>query len=353
MGKGARLKRVIIFLVLLVSLLATLISCKIPATPGPTATATDPNAIFTAVAQTGEAIRLGKGEDVPTLLPGAFIKTSVASTKTPPPVGTQTTPTVTLTSTNTPLSTIASAPGEDMAEFVEDVTAPDGSAFQPGASFVKTWRLKNSGTSIWTQTYTIVFIDGSLMGASAAVPLPNDVTPGETVDISVELIAPQDEGSHRGEWKLKNTNGQLFGVGIEADEPFWVDILVSESGSPGSTPNPGTTPNSGATRGVFENIIFSVDQADVSGNCPHTFTFTARFTLKDAAAITQQLEAVAPTFAFEIKLPPPVTRNLTAGEHTAVYELKFYNDIQGWARLIFSKPEGVKSNQVNFQLDCQ
>jgi hypothetical protein len=163
----------------------------------------------------------------------------------------------------------------------------------------------------------------------------------------VDLIAPQEEGSHNGDWKLKNSNDQLFGVGIEADEPFWVDILVSESGSPGSTPNPGTT------RGVFENVVFSVDQADVSGNCPHTFTFTARFTLKDAAAVTHQLEAAAPNFAFEIKLPPPVTRNLTAGEHTAVYELKFYNDIQGWARLIFSKPEGVKSNQVNFQLDCQ
>jgi hypothetical protein len=341
------LKRIIIFFVLLVSLSAILISCKIPATPGPTATATDPNAIFTAAAQTGEAIRLGKGENVPTLLPGAFIKTSVAPTRTPPPVGTQTTPTVTLTSTNTPLSTIASAPGEDKAEFVEDVTVPDGYAFQPGASFVKTWRLKNSGTSTWTRTYTIVFIDGSLMGAQAAVPLPNNVPPGETIDISVDLIAPQEEGSQRGDWKLKNTNGQLFGVGIEADEPFWVDILVSESGSPGSTPNPG------ATRGVFENVVFSVDQADVSGNCPHTFTFTARFTLKDAAAVTHQLEAAAPNFAFEIKLPPPVTRNLTAGEHTAVYKLKFDNDIQGWVRLIFSKPEGVKSNHVNFQLDCQ
>ena len=334
-------------MVLLVSLSAILISCKIPATPGPTATATNPNAVFTSAAQTGEAIRLGKGEDVPTLLPGAFIKTSVAPTPTPPPVGTQTTPTVTLTATNTPLSTIASAPDEDKAEFVKDVTVLDGSAFQPGASFVKTWRLENSGTSTWTRNYTIVFIDGSLMGASAAVPLPNDVPPGETIDISVDLIAPQEEGGHSGDWKLKNSNGQLFGVGFEADEPFWVDILVSESGSPGSTPNPG------ATRGVFENVVFSVDQADVSGNCPHTFIFTARFTLKDAAAVTHQLEAAAPNFAFEIKLPPPVTRNLTAGEHTAVYELKFDNDIQGWARLDFSKPEGVKSNQVNFQLDCQ
>ena len=341
------MKRIIIFLVLLVSLSAILISCKIPATPGPTATATDPNAIFTAAAQIGEAIRLGKGEDVPTLRPGAFIKTSVAPTRTPPPVGTQTTPTVTLTSTNTPLSTIASAPGEDKAEFVEDVTVLDGSAFQPGASFVKTWRLKNSGTSTWTQIYTIVFIDGSLMGALAAVPLPNDVPPGEIVDISVDLIAPQEEGSHRGDWKLKNANGQLFGVGIEADEPFWVDILVSQSASPDSTPNPSTTSS------VFENMVFSVDQADVSGNCPHTFIFTARFTLKNAAVVTHQLEAVAPNFAFEIKLPMPVTRNLTAGEHTVVYEMKFDNDIQGWVRLIFSKPEGVKSNHVNFQLDCQ
>ena len=33
----------------------------------------------------------------------------------------------------------------DWAGFIADVTVPDGTAFSPGATFTKTWRLKNIG----------------------------------------------------------------------------------------------------------------------------------------------------------------------------------------------------------------
>ena len=35
----------------------------------------------------------------------------------------------------------------DLAEFVADVTVPDGTDFTPGETFVKTWQLRNAGTS--------------------------------------------------------------------------------------------------------------------------------------------------------------------------------------------------------------
>ena len=38
----------------------------------------------------------------------------------------------------------------DQAQFVSDLTAPDGSSFAPGAAFTKTWRLMNIGTCTWT-----------------------------------------------------------------------------------------------------------------------------------------------------------------------------------------------------------
>ena len=45
----------------------------------------------------------------------------------------------------------------DQAQFVSDLTAPDGAAFAPGAAFTKTWRLANIGTCTWTSAYNLVW----------------------------------------------------------------------------------------------------------------------------------------------------------------------------------------------------
>ena len=54
-----------------------------------------------------------------------------------------------------------------------------------------------------------------------------DVPPGASIDVSVELRAPQEPGTYRGYWGLKNTNGLEFGVGPSA-QPFYVEIKVVE-----------------------------------------------------------------------------------------------------------------------------
>ncbi len=45
----------------------------------------------------------------------------------------------------------------DQAQFVSDITVPDGAAFTPGASFTKTWRFMNAGTCTWTTSYKLVY----------------------------------------------------------------------------------------------------------------------------------------------------------------------------------------------------
>ena len=47
------------------------------------------------------------------------------------------------------LPTGASAASCDWAQFITDVTVPDGAKYEPGATFKKTWRLKNIGTCTW------------------------------------------------------------------------------------------------------------------------------------------------------------------------------------------------------------
>ncbi|NUQ84841.1 MAG: hypothetical protein HUU11_09020, partial [Anaerolineales bacterium] len=77
----------------------------------------------------------------------------------------------------------ASAATCDWAQFIADVTVPDGAKYEPGATFKKTWRLKNIGTCTWTTSYSLVFDSGAQMGAPASVSFPANVAPGQTIDV--------------------------------------------------------------------------------------------------------------------------------------------------------------------------
>ena len=112
------------------------------------------------------------------------------------------------------------------ASLVEDVTVPDDMQFDPGNSFTKTWRLKNTGTCTWDSRYQLVFAGGNHIGSlSDRFALDVTVAPGELVDLSVALVAPTETNTYQGDWKLQSPQGQLFGVGSN-NGPFWVRIKV-------------------------------------------------------------------------------------------------------------------------------
>jgi uncharacterized repeat protein (TIGR01451 family) len=115
----------------------------------------------------------------------------------------------------------------DKVQFMADVTVPDGTNFPPGATFTKTWRLKNVGSCTWTTSYQLVFFSGEQMGAPSSVSFSRAVAPGQVVDISVSLTAPSSPGSYRGYWMFKNANGALFGIGAQANRAWWLEIRVS------------------------------------------------------------------------------------------------------------------------------
>lgn len=148
-------------------------------------------------------------------------------TPTLEPSPTQALPTATATQ---PLPTATATPKPipcNWAEFVRDVSVPDGTEFSSGSKLTKTWRLKNIGTCTWTTGYALVFVNGDAMSAPASVSLKNDVRPGETVDVSVELVAPSKPGSYKGNWMLRDASGRLFGLGESQDKAFWVSLKVS------------------------------------------------------------------------------------------------------------------------------
>jgi hypothetical protein len=114
----------------------------------------------------------------------------------------------------------------DDIEFTADITIPDDTVIAPGQTFTKTWELLNNGTCSLETTYSLVFVSGDQMGAPDIQPIEQVVEPGQTFELSVTLTAPLEPGNYRGEWKLRNTSGLLFGIGLEADDPFWTQIVV-------------------------------------------------------------------------------------------------------------------------------
>ncbi len=128
-----------------------------------------------------------------------------------------------------PGSAAAAQTCTDRAQFIADVTVPDGTRFNPGATFTKTWRLRNIGTCTWTTGYSMVFQSGEQMGGPASVPMPSSVAPGQNVDVSVNLTAPNAAGHYIGYWRFRNAGGTVFGIGLAANKSWWVEINVTGS----------------------------------------------------------------------------------------------------------------------------
>lgn len=299
-----------------------------------TATPAEPQAVLTAAANTAIA-RM----------------TAQAAQATPTATVTPTLTPTALTSTATlPLPTATTAPGAiDQIEFIADVTVPDGTIYAPGETFTKIWRLRNIGNTTWTTAYALVFVSGDPMGNQGPVPLSADVPPGQTVDVSVNLVAPAQPGDYTGFWMLRNATQKNFGLGPSADQPFYVQITVSGAAASG-TQTPSTIVTTTPSAALVSGVQISVDNAQVEASCPYTFHFTAEFSLSQATAVTYQLEAETGS---PLTLPGPTTANLDAGTHQVTYELEFTNSVAGWARLRITAPQNVASNQVNFALTCK
>ena len=106
--------------------------------------------------------------------------------------------------------------------YLGDITVPDGLYVTAGSEFTKVWRVMNTGTCTWTTDYVLHIVDGNPMGASE-VHLPYDVHPGETVDLSLKLTAPDEVGYYQGIWQLEAPEKYDFG------HPVWTEIYVPQT----------------------------------------------------------------------------------------------------------------------------
>ncbi len=107
----------------------------------------------------------------------------------------------------------------------------DGTIFKPGEQFTKTWEITNTSTCVWDTSYKIIFWDGDLLGGGYVYNLPQVVGPGQTLPVSLVLIAPATDGAYKSEWKLQTPDNINFGVGY-LNTAFYTEIAVSSAEKP-------------------------------------------------------------------------------------------------------------------------
>jgi len=326
-----KLKKLLFLHIALVMVLAGCNSKEPEVSPTP-----NPETVMTAAAQTAEVrlTEIAQSTPSPTPVPSTTLQPSpdegvIGVPETSSPDGIPT-----LTPTVEELLT-----GTDKAAYVMDVTVPDGTEFNPGETFTKIWRLSNAGSSTWSTSYKLTFIGGAQMGGVEEVSIPVSVSPGSTVDVEVELVAPEANGTHRGFWSMKDSTGTLF------DNSIYVEVVViggSDSGD--STPSPS------GDAGVSDLSLRVEDE--YATECPYEFMFSGTFKLNKPTSVTYQLEAGSNTSGFEFALPAPVTGNFDAGTHVVSFNLQLTDSVDGWAKLHISAPNDIYSNQEYFTLNC-
>lgn len=93
---------------------------------------------------------------------------------------------------------------------VSDVTIPNGTEMEPGDTFKKTWQIENTGTCDWDNDFRIQFVGGDIFG-SDTTKIRKYVRPGETVNISLDMVAPNGSGTVTSSWRIADASGTAFG----------------------------------------------------------------------------------------------------------------------------------------------
>jgi ABC-type amino acid transport substrate-binding protein len=181
---------------------------------------------------------------------------------------------------------------DDMA-FVSDVTYPDNNmksppVLAPGQVFVKTWRVKNTGSCTWVPGYQLVYAYGNTPAAQMGgvpVPVTANVAPGMTVDLSATLTAPTTNGTYQGFWQMNNASKLAFG------QTIWVGITVNNPAQPTAAPvpapvvssftvNPGSiqlgqcVQASWVVQGTVDRVVFERNGEDLLPYAPISGTYT-------------------------------------------------------------------------------
>ncbi len=213
----------------------TLAGC---AANGPAATPTkDAAAVYTQAAEAVYSELTQSALQTPSITP------ILPATATLPPIPTLAiTATAAVLSTATPAATLTNTvPASTSDEQAELVTqsVPDKSIFTPGQSFKITWTLKNTGKTTWTTTHALRWFGGLTadgLKVANTLNMPNEVKPGDSIDLTLSFTAPKNASTARTIWYLQNmlTGENILKLSLDI-------VIVGPPATSTATPTPATT----------------------------------------------------------------------------------------------------------------
>jgi len=134
----------------------------------------------------------------------------------------------------------------DAMEFIKDLTLDDEDLTNfpkvyPGEIIQKGWRIKNSGTCVWNNSFFLKYVRGNDPAAQMGgqpTPINGIVQPGQTYDLYVNLVAPSLAGKYVGYWQMHNASNVPFG------QTIWVAVQVRKIETPTPTATTAVNPTS-------------------------------------------------------------------------------------------------------------
>lgn len=218
-------------LIVLILLLLFTSACRGEATPQPT---NDPGQVETQVAEQVAVqlteIALSQPSATPVLeLPSAtptLEQPTELPTSTATPIALESTATA-LPASLTPLPPTNTVPPVTLTPKPTATSLPyacqkigqtpsNGKTFKPGDNFDAVWTVKNVGSALWADTdVDYRYKSGDKMHQIEIYDLPESIKPGESIELIVDMNAPDKEGEYKTTWTLQRGSNVICTLTLE------------------------------------------------------------------------------------------------------------------------------------------
>lgn len=221
---------------LVLSILAT--ACGTATNQTPTL---DPAAVYTQVAATVQAgiLQTQAALPSPTPSPTFTVTPTLGITQTATISATSGTIMPTLTQyIPSAGGTPASSTGDNLG-WVADVSIPDCKILPPGTEEVKTWKVKNTGTTTWTAAYYALWTDiknydiykYTDVVTQVSKKLGEEIKPGTEYELDMKFLTPVDNGVYKIFYTMVNPNVKYPAGHLGFGDPLWVLFVVNSTPS--------------------------------------------------------------------------------------------------------------------------
>jgi hypothetical protein len=230
----------------------------------------------------------------------------------------------------------------------------------PGQPFTKIWRIRNAGTCTWTSNYRVAFDHGDGIGVLTGYSQSltgGMVPPGQTVDISVNLVAPSASGTYRGDWAVKDQNGltfMTFVVIIKVQPSVTLSPVVGESGTIRADDGPWSDYTAGESNADITKTCEAFLSFNIS-SIPNNATITAvklnftNYTITGNPFGLGPLYAYATTYGNTLE-PSDFVTTFSGGQAADWYSTNALNNIENFPALVTALQAKVGSSRFQIRL---